>query len=381
MEPQFGYVSYKIDGLGDYSGAGLVGSIAGAFAGTSVTWVYEVSSKTGIANLVRSLDHRAAAVGAALALAFSLGPTGNDIHKADPTGILVGIFIGMLTAAITSSLTRLFGGSLAGALKSAMAATVASAFSFLFGFYLAVFAGVSTGLGQDSRGPLLLLANGLASIMASSAIPGAISHTLPVLQNGAIVLVAIIGTMTACSITTVVCSPRAGSLTLMLGFVYAVLGLILGTLFFPVMNDANFEGAIAGGLAGVLAGACVGLGSTAFKGVTAGLVGGCLAAALGVAVAPVIIRTLNRIVGAPFGAQFGVQGQLDPGLLGAVFGGVLGGFFLNSFSKRLGEVWGEISVGIVSGFLAFMLILATEVAQMSALKVALRAVTVFIPSP
>ncbi len=35
--------------------------------------------------------------------------------------------------------------------------------------------------------------------------------------------------------------------------------------------------------------------------------------------------------------------------------------FLTSFNARLGEIWGEICVGMVSGFLAFTRILTTEV--------------------
>jgi len=54
---------------------------------------------------------------------------------------------------------------------------------------------------------------------------------------------------------------------------------------------------------------------------------------------------------------------------------------LIAFSKRLEEVWGEISVGILSGILAFMLILATEITLMGTLSVAPRAVTALIPPP
>lgn len=112
---------YKIDSIGDYSGAAAVGSIAGALAGTMVGWAPEVVGRTSTIHLVRSLDQRAGAVGAALALAFSLGPTGT--YAVNRTGIVIGIFTGMLTAAITSRLAGAFGGSLASALKSTIAAT------------------------------------------------------------------------------------------------------------------------------------------------------------------------------------------------------------------------------------------------------------------
>lgn len=217
--------------------------------------------------------------------------------------------------------------------------------------------------------------------MVSSPITGALSRALTILQNGALLLIATIGTLAAGSISRLVAKTRAGALILMLGVVYAVLGYTLGTLAFPELHDANFEGAIAGGLAGILAGACVGIEGNAFKGVTAGLIGGCLAGVLGGAVAPVSIWALNGIVGGVFGGLSSVAGQLDPGVLGAVFGGALGGFFLTTFRKRLGEVWGEISVGILSGILAFMLILATEITLMGTLSLALRAVTAVIPPP
>ncbi len=305
----------KAESLGpNYSGAAISGSIAGSLAGTLVSWVREVAARTNIIRLVRSLDHRAAAVGAALALAFSIPPTGT--YKDHVTGIIIAVFTGMLTAAIIGKLIGHFGASLAGALKSAMVATVASAFAFLFGIYLAILADA-----------FLLLAGGLAHFMASSTIGGAFSRALVLLEYGGILLISSIGIMAVGTITTLVTNSRAEMLIVMIGFVYAVLGYVLWIAAFPVLNSVNFEGAIAGCLAGILAGACVGLESKAFKGVTAGLIGGCLAGVLGSAVAPLSIRGLDRIVGGAFGGLGAVKNQLEPGVLGAVFGGVLGGFF------------------------------------------------------
>lgn len=347
----------------NYSGAAFAGTVAGALAGIIASWPRgEEAGTLRAANLSRTLDPKAGAVGAALALAFALGPSGE--YRVGFGGVVIGILTGLVTAAVSSRLTRTLGGSIASALKSAVSATFTSALGFLFGAYVAVLSG-----------SFLLLTSGLSQVMASSTMVGALSHALVVLEYGALLLIGSLGIMMVSSITTVLANARAGTLILIIGFVYAILGYTLGVLSFPQLHTANFEGALAGGLAGILAGACVGLEGHAFKGVTAGLVGGSVAQILGSAVAPLTMLTLGRIYGPVFGGIGAVAGQLDPGLLGAVFGGVLGGFFLTSFNARLGEIWGEISVGVVSGILAFTLILTTEVTLMSLLKIALRAVT------
>jgi hypothetical protein len=353
----------------NYSGAALAGTVAGALAGIIASWPRaDTTGTVRIANLSRTLDPKAGAVGAGLALAFALGPTGE--YRVHFDGIVIAILTGLVTAAVSSRLVKTLGGSIAGALKSAVCATFTSALGFLFGAYLAVLSGT-----------FLLLTSGLSQVMASTTMVGALSRALVVLEYGALLLIATLGVMVVSSVTTVLANARAGTLVLTIGLVYAGLGYVLGVLSFPQLDPANFEGALAGGLAGILAGACVGLEGHAFKGVTAGLVGGSVAQILGSAVAPLTILVLRRIYGTVFGGLGPVAGQLDPGLLGAVFGGVLGGFFLTSFNARMGELWGEICVGIVSGMLAFMLILTTEVTLMSALKIALRTITSPIPGP
>jgi hypothetical protein len=353
----------------NYGGAALAGTIAGALAGAIATWPRgEAVATLRSASLARSLDAKAGAVGAALALAFALGPSGE--YRVPFEGVVIGIFTGLATAAVSSRLARIFGGSIAGALKSAVSTAATSALGFLFGAYLAVLSG-----------SFLLLTSGLSLVMASSTMVGAFSRAPVVLEYGALLLIASLGIMIVSSITTVLANARAGTLILIIGFGYAVLGYTLGRLSFPQPHNANFEGALAGGLAGILAGACVGLEGHAFKGVTAGLVGGSVAQVLGSAVAPLSILVLSRIFGDVFGGLRVVAGQLDPGLLGAVFGGVLGGFFLTSFNARLGEIWGEICVGIVSGILAFTLIVTTEVTLMTVLKITFRTVTAPIPPP
>lgn len=353
----------------NYSGAAFVGTVAGALAGVIASWPHrEAAAKLHVTKPSRTLDWKAAAVGAALALAFALGPSDKDrVHLG---GIVIGILTGLVTAAVVSRLTRTHGGTIANALKSAISVTFASTLGFLFGAYLALL--------SDS---FLLLTSGLSEVMANSTMVGALSRAMIISEYGALLLMAIMGVMIVVSITAALASARAGTLVLIIGFAYAVLGYTLSVLSFPQWHASNFEGALAGSLAGILAGACVGLDGHAFKGVTAGLVGGSVAQILGSAVAPLSILVLSRIYATVFGGIGSVAAQLNPGLLGAVFGGVLVGFFLTSFNARLGEMWGEICVGIVSGILAVMLILTTEETLLIVLKIALRAVTATIPNP
>ena len=122
-------------GVPNCAGAALAGTIAGALAGAIATWPRgEAVATLRGGSLARGLDAKAGAVGAALALAFALGPSGE--YKVPFEGVVIGIFTGLVTAAASSRLVRSFGGSIAGALKEAVSTASASTLSFLFGAYL-----------------------------------------------------------------------------------------------------------------------------------------------------------------------------------------------------------------------------------------------------